>query len=712
MFKKFICLFVTVQLLTGAMPVAASFSSIDTSLTKLSKITDDSVFIAKASDEAMAFHKKKMTITSISFLEAAINVKPGNKEIKNELLSEISRFYYRIPDYDKALSIVDSLLTDSLNLKPRLLAKLYNLGGQCNFRMQQFMGSREYYRKAYAVIKRNNFKDIEDDVLSNLSTQAWMLGQLTETVKLGQEAIVICKANNDNNTLSRLLNTQGNINKDLGNFKEASKNYEECFDVAEKTGDREGMILSLTSRAMLERIAGRLGTAQMMQQKVVEIAEDYNVGHLMGGAYNNMASILWDKGMLDSARIYFNKALKLARESNDVQNLALTLSNLGFLETEMKDYQSSIVILNEAFRHAESLHDLRIMAEVSGGLYDNFKILNRYQDALKAHEQYQSLRDSLLNQEKLEEINQLKTNFAVQEKEHEMKLKAENAQALSNAEIRKQKYFRNASIFGSFCLLVLAIFIFQRYRERHHTNKILAEKNKTIEKSLADLKSTQSELLETERQREAQSIRVRIARDIHDEIGSGLTKITLLSDVARKKAASDEVANSLSKITSYSKNVSEALVEIVWAINPTHDTLSSLIGYMKSTASQMLEDTGINYRFNFPESVSQQNLHPDLKRNIFLVMKESLHNAIKYSEAKNIDVTFSVNGENFDLKISDDGKGFSFNGFESEGNGNGLVNMFNRMLQVKSALSIITSPGNGCTIQASGIIFDDFTKSI
>ncbi len=682
-------------------------SVVDSSLSTLRGIPADSVFATVATEVAFDLATQKRYDEAIVFLDKAQRLKSSNKNIYYELQSAKCRVYYRQRDYESSMALTKSMLKDSLKMEPKTLAAFYTLAGQNNFRQQIYDEALKYYEKAYYIINKYNFKESKDDALSNLSTLYWRMGNLTEAVRYAQEAVVICRENADSNTLTRLLNTLGNINKDLGKNAEAAGYYRECSVIAERLGDNEGLILSLSSLAMIYRRAGKLDSALVFQIKALMTAEKLNMTHLMGGTYMNLASIYWDAGKLDSTRHYFHKALVLARETNDPQNMATLLSNMGFLETEMGNYKESNKILTEGLGYSKQVDDLRVMTEIYGGMYDNYKALKDYKEALSALEMYKTTQDSLLNQEKANEIDQLKTDFAVSEKEREMKLVAEKDKILADSEIKKQKYFRNASIFGAVMLLLLVIFIFQRYRERHHTSMLLAEKNKAIQQSLNVLKATQTELVATEKQREALSIRIRIARDIHDDIGSGLTKITMLSDIARKKAESSEMAGNLSKITTYSKRVSDALNEIVWAVNPTHDTLASLVSYMKNSAAQMLEDTGIQYQLDFPEQVSNQPLHPDLKRNIYLVMKESIHNAVKYSDATIVTVDFTVSDNLFSIRISDNGVGFSPDALSKNGQGNGLANMRNRMQQVRSNFKITSSPGNGCIVQARGVLYDD-----
>ena len=294
-----------------------------------------------------------------------------------------------------------------------------------------------------------------------------------------------------------------------------------------------------------------------------------------------------------------------------------------------------------------------------------------------------------LNTEKVRSLTQAQMNFDF-----------EKERTIASVELKRQRQLRYFLIGLTAILLLFIGFVFQRYRERHHTSLVLAEKNATIEKAYTDLKEAQEDLVETEKQREAQSIRVRIARDIHDEIGSGLTKITLLSDTAKSKSQQTEIADSLSKITFYSKGVSSSLSEIVWAINPGYDNVASLVGYMKTTARNLLEDSGVNYRLSFPDNEISTNIHPEIKRNIYLVMKEAINNSLKYANAENMTVNFQVEQKKFRLEVTDDGDGFNIE--KTEKTGNGIFNMQQRMTQHNNTLQIISSLANGCRVIAEG----------
>lgn len=672
------------------------------SIRKLESLTNDSVYSVFAGKISKQYLSENKFEGALSFLNKQMAMQEKGSPRHQKLLVWFCNCFYQKKQYDQSLAACDSVLASGFNFTPDVLIKLNRLKGQSYFRQENFADAIVSYKEVYALTEKYNDSTQMDDALAGIGTCYWSISDLINALKYSQVAAQVSRNTKDNESLSRILNTLGNINKDLNYKDEARKNYEECFAVAQKTNDREGMILSSSSISLLEREKRNFPEARKYLSRAIKYAEEDGNKRLLGGLMSNLARIMEDEGNMDEAKEYYKKALSIAIESGSKNNISTASSNLGFIATEEKNYKESNKYLEQAFEAAMEIEDIGMLAEITGGFYDNYKALGQSKKALYYLEQSKMYSDSILNENKVQEITQLKTKFAVEQKETELTLKAQGAKAVTDAEIKKQKLLRNFSIAGGVLLLLLAIFIFQRYRERHHTSIMLAEKNRTIETAYRDLKETQEELVKTEKQREAQSIRVRIARDIHDEIGSGLTKITLLSDVAKKKSPTAEVSDSLSKITSYSKGVSASLSEIVWAINPGHDTVSSLVSYMKSTAGNLLEDAEIHYELRFPGNEITQAIHPEIKRNIYLVMKEAINNVLKYSGAKNILVSFAADGNHFNLTVEDDGKGFAYAPNENGSSGNGLLNMHNRMQQHNNSLQIITSPGKGCKIIAEG----------
>lgn len=192
--------------------------------------------------------------------------------------------------------------------------------------------------------------------------------------------------------------------------------------------------------------------------------------------------------------------------------------------------------------------------------------------------------------------------------------------------------------------------------------------------------------------------RARISQDMHDDVGASLTRISILSDLARRKDdVTGETKQWLSQISDTSRSVMEEMSQIVWALNPRNDTLEGLIAYIRRFANEYLEPTSIHCSFDLLVSLPSTVLTVETRRNVYLVVREALHNVVKHSGAKNINIALEMNEKALRIKIKDDGKGFDPGRLEFPGNG--LVNMRKRMNDIGGEILIKSEPGSGTEIK-------------
>ncbi|HEX5149793.1 MAG TPA: two-component regulator propeller domain-containing protein [Parafilimonas sp.] len=201
-----------------------------------------------------------------------------------------------------------------------------------------------------------------------------------------------------------------------------------------------------------------------------------------------------------------------------------------------------------------------------------------------------------------------------------------------------------------------------------------------------------------ERERAIETVRARISEDIHDEIGSGLTKISLMSQRIRmhlenKKEFDPEL---LQKLTESSKEVVTNLGEIIWTVNPKYDNLPSLLAYIRNYVSNFFEHTSVDCSIDFPVEIPADTISPDLKHNLFLVIKESLNNILKHAEATAVTVHSHLDSSTFYFEITDNGRGID--DMKGRQFGNGLLNMKNRMEAVKGKFEIQSTKNVGTKI--------------
>jgi signal transduction histidine kinase len=211
-----------------------------------------------------------------------------------------------------------------------------------------------------------------------------------------------------------------------------------------------------------------------------------------------------------------------------------------------------------------------------------------------------------------------------------------------------------------------------------------------------------------ERLRELERVRTRIATDLHDDIGTSLTQIAVLSEVVRQKADQNgkQVGEPLKKISSVSNELVETMSDIVWAINPHKDHLSDLVQRMRRFASDVLASRQIAFRFNVPAFKTEALLGANIRREVFLIFKESVNNITKHANCSTVEVDFKTEGDWLTLQIKDDGCGFDTSRLSDDNSlatsngkgGNGLPNMKRRAQELGGAFSIESKSNEGTIV--------------
>jgi signal transduction histidine kinase len=207
----------------------------------------------------------------------------------------------------------------------------------------------------------------------------------------------------------------------------------------------------------------------------------------------------------------------------------------------------------------------------------------------------------------------------------------------------------------------------------------------------------QTEIIRHRAQREAAlEERTRIARDLHDDLGSSLTQIALLS--ARPEAErTAELPGNLRKIAATAGEMAQSLDEIVWAVNPQHDTLEGLIEYLSQYADDFLEDTPIRSRLKVPAELPRRIVPAEIRHELFLAYKEALNNAVKHASASEIQIDMTVEPAQFQIRIADNGKGFEPAAVNASGSG--LKNMRQRLAGIGGQFELSTNVEEGTAIR-------------
>ena len=196
---------------------------------------------------------------------------------------------------------------------------------------------------------------------------------------------------------------------------------------------------------------------------------------------------------------------------------------------------------------------------------------------------------------------------------------------------------------------------------------------------------------------ELERIRTRIATDLHDDIGASLSQIAILSEVVRQRVGNGDgaVADSLSQITGSSNELMGTMSDIVWSIDPRRDHLSDLTHRMRRFASDVFTARGIEFEFSAPGAERDLPLGAELRRQVFLVFKESVNNIVRHSACARASIEFRVARDQLTLIVEDDGCGFDA---EAESDGHGLLSIRRRTQEMGGTLEVLSRKGAGTKI--------------
>ena len=229
-------------------------------------------------------------------------------------------------------------------------------------------------------------------------------------------------------------------------------------------------------------------------------------------------------------------------------------------------------------------------------------------------------------------------------------------------------WFRVSGPLAAAGLVTAAILLVLRRRHRHQIERI-------------------------EMQQATERERARIARDIHDDLGATLTQIVMLSD---STGAAGPTREGLGKIHQVALGMTQAMDEIVWAVNPRHDRFDHLALYLDAYAQEYIDASGLESRVDFPSPLPHHPISAQVRHDLFLAYKEALNNLVRHAGARQVRINLTIQADGFSLKVEDDGKGFLLDAGANVGNG--LSNMHSRLAAVGGKCAVNSTPGLGTQV--------------
>lgn len=396
----------------------------------------------------------------------------------------------------------------------------------------------------------------------------------------------------------------------------------------------------------------------------------------MAICYSNLSRIFLEARNTRKAIDYAQKALSTIRPGNYISLEAGTYQQLGDIYGEMQQYPIAISYVSRALAAARAGDNKVIVRDCYKSLSELYASMGRHQQAwqnlLSAYRLKDSIEPVLYNRR----LAEMDAKYKAEKKEAE--IRGLKQQGLIDA-LKMRDQHNRLQLQGYLLLLLVvilaasAVVVYYRNARRRLLEQIQREK-----------------MVKDTEERE----RMRIARDIHDELGSGLSKIRFLSEHVQA-AGMQGVSGSLVLITETSRGLIDNMRDLVWAMNPENTTLDSLVARIREYAGEYLEELPIELEYDIPAHVPRLALSKEVTRNLFMIVKESLQNTVKHAGATHVRVRVCIDRV-FTLEITDNGRGFDTS---RAGSGNGVRNIRARAHAAGATLSIISSPGQGTRIK-------------
>ncbi|MES2653492.1 MAG: histidine kinase [Bacteroidota bacterium] len=425
----------------------------------------------------------------------------------------------------------------------------------------------------------------------------------------------------------------------------------------------------------------------------IELSKPYHI-------YGNLAEAFEKLSEADSAIFYCLKSLEKAKAINAGRGVATGTLNLAYAYLLKKQVDSAVYYFEQTNTYAKQSNDFDVELTSYSGLADcamlsnnkgkafsylqtGFQLIERYPQlndfyasmfldiAAKVYKKYgeqTSLIKTLTLKLDIQTATYKRNNTQIQTL---LLMGLQNEKMISNLELAESKNkqsLANTRLYVLLLLLLLSVIAFIAYRyyalQRLH---------------LANLRS-------------------KISQDLHDEVGATLSGIAMYSYITKTQLAQQaytDVNHSLDRIKDNAAEMVDKLNDIVWAVNPVQDHLDALLARLKEFALQIASVKDIRLEFIVPEEIKVLKLAMDYRKNIYLICKEAINNAVKYSEASLLQVKIEFINKNITIVIEDNGNGFIPSAVSK---GNGLINMASRTKEINAKLIIDSENGNGTKI--------------
>ncbi len=514
--------------------------------------------------------------------------------------------------------------------------------------------------------------------------------------------------------LSIIYYYDGDYDASTNSALSAIKNFEKINNFS-KAGDLYAILGYQMKRRNIQK------AFEYMKKGIQYLEKDTNRLSL-SGAYNNIGVLYEMNNDYDSALLFYTKGLKIVKEIKDSIGLPYSYNNLSMLYLLKNNFSKSKEFLDKSSQIRNSRNDLNGIAEnyqLYGDLYakqkkydlaiDNYQkayeigveldypyicqvtqeeLANLYEktgdykSALIAHKEATNYKERILNQQTNKTIAQLEIEFESEKKEKELIQKDLEFQQAEQEAKSKTRLL----LFSAILIILILIIAFIIFKQQRFKNKELEEKNQL-----------QNQIAEEQLKNKLNEERLRISRELHDNIGSQLTFITSSVENIKYLNQDNKITPRLSQISDFTKDTINQLRDTIWAMNKNSISVNDLHKrILNFTNHAQNSSPNILFKLNVSENNSSHKLNAEQGITVFRIVQEAVNNAIKYASPSFIEISLKTCQNEICIRIKDNGVGFDVKNTIS---GNGIKNMKERAEEIKANFSLLSEIEKGTIIE-------------
>jgi len=501
--------------------------------------------------------------------------------------------------------------------------------------------------------------------LLNIGNTYFSLGDIERAAKYHLDALKRFESLGNQRGVSFCLQSLGNDFAKLKQFAKAIEYYEKSLAMKTALKDKRGVVSAWNAMGTVYVETNELNKALKTYRLALDQAKEMKLGLETADALFNIGVLQWKMREPADAKRSLLEALPIAKKRSDSLLVSRINASLAQMQVGDEDYHGGVEAgLLKKIEVAEVAGDQQAVIDGHYDLAEHYFRSRQFEKAFGSLKQYQVMSDSLGRVAVAVRFQEMEQEYQNEKKEKEIALLKKD-QLLTQAIIAKQNADQRIIVLALISVVIVFIILIHYTRLRNKTR----------------------------RREELSQVRNNIARDLHDDIGSALSSIHILSQLALKDQHG--VPAHLQKISDSSVRTMESMSDIVWSINAENESVETLIIKMKEFAGEILEPKDIRYSFNFSDKVAHMKLDVIKRKNLFLIFKESVNNAAKYSKCTEVVIDLRSCDGDLHLTVKDNGEGFEASSVKY---GNGIANMAERARDVKGKFVHNAAPGRGTEV--------------